>query len=88
MPKDPKLAYFVWGVSTIGFDKEHPFITGVKEFSDLKSKSIIFDRSFGFNISGKTITGFLPSEFDIKGIDAFGAAYYDNRWLGVRITTK
>lgn len=31
---------------------------------------------------------YTPSDFDIKSIDAFGAAYYDNKWLGVRFYGK
>ena len=84
-PTDPMMAYLVWGNTNIEFNKEHPYITGVKEYTNCKSKSVIFDRSFGFSFTNAGgITGFLPSEFDINKLDVFGAAYYDNQWRGVR----
>lgn len=87
MPTDPKMAYLVWGNSSTEFNKEHPYITGVREYSNCKSKSVIFDRSFGFTFINSIIPdGFLPSEFDIKKLDVFGAAYYDNQWKGIRFT--
>lgn len=86
MPTDPKMAYLVWGNSSTEFNKEHPYITGVREYSNCKSKSVIFDRSFGFSIINHGVSGFLPSEFDIKKLDVFGAAYYDNQWKGIRFT--
>ena len=60
------------------------YITGVKEYTNCKSKSVIFDRSFGFSILNGSVSGFLPSDFDIKKLDVFGAAYYDKQWRGVR----
>lgn len=84
IPEDPKMAYFVWGESSVEFNKERPFITGVKEYNNRKSKSVIFDRSYGASIKYKHISGFLPTEFDIEAIDVFGAAYYDGEWRGVR----
>lgn len=82
---DPMMAYLVWGNTNIEFNKEHPYITGVKEYTNCKSKSVIFDRSFGFSFSNVGgVSGFLPSEFDIKKLDVFGAAYYDRQWRGVR----
>lgn len=86
MPTDPKMAYLVLGNSSTEFNKEHPYITGVREYSNCKSKSVIFDRSFGFSIINHGVSGFLPSEFDIKKLDVFGAAYYDNQWKGIRFT--
>ena len=83
-PTEPMVAYFVWGNTSISFDKEHPYITGIKEYSNCKSKSVIFDRSFGFSINNRSVSGFLPSEFDIKQLDVFGAAYYDKQWKGIR----
>lgn len=84
-PTDPMMAYFVWGNTNTMFNKEHPYITGVKEYNNCKSKSVIFDRSFGFTFSNNGgLSGFLPSEFDIKKLDVFGAAYYDRQWRGVR----
>lgn len=84
-PTDPMMAYLVWGNTNTMYNKEHPYITGVKEYSNCKSKSVIFDRSFGFTFSNNGgVSGFLPSEFDIKKLDAFGAAYYDRQWRGVR----
>lgn len=85
IPTEPKMAYLIWGNSSFTFNKEHPYIVGVKTYSACKSKSIVFDRSFGFTfISGKLPIGFLPSEFDINKLDMFGAAYYDNQWRGIR----
>ena len=82
---DPMMAYLVWGNTNIEFNKEHPYITGVKEYTNCKSKSVIFDRSFGFSLSNVGgVSGFLPSEFDIKKLDVFGAAYYDRQWRGIR----
>lgn len=83
-PTDPMLAYLIWGSSEFHFDKEHPYITGVKEYSSRKSKSVIFDRSFGATVIGVVPIPYTPSDFDINSIDAFGAAYYDRKWLGVR----
>lgn len=83
-PTDPKLEYLVWGNSATEFNKEHPYITGVREYSTCKSKSVIFDRAFGFSILKGGVSGFLPSDFDIKKLDVFGAAYYDKQWRGVR----
>ena len=61
------MAYLVWGNTNIEFNKEHPYITGVKEYTNCESKSVIFDRSFGFSLSNVGgVSGFLPSEFDIK----------------------
>ena len=39
---DPMMAYLVWGNTNIEFNKEHPYITGVKEYTNCKSKSVIF----------------------------------------------
>lgn len=87
-PTDPIVAYLIWGVSSIKFDKEHPYITGVKEYKSLKSKSVIFDRSFGVSFYSFVPVPYTPSDFDIKNIDAFGGAYYDNKWLGIRFYGK
>jgi hypothetical protein len=83
-PTDPMLAYLIWGTSSTHFNKEHPYIMGVKEYSSRKSKSVIFDRSFGIAFYGTIPVPYTPSDFDINKIDAFGAAFYDNKWLGVR----
>ncbi|MCQ2974847.1 MAG: hypothetical protein MJ211_08550 [Bacteroidales bacterium] len=82
-PKDPTVAYLLWGNTSTTYCKERPYVTGVQEYNK-DSKSVIFDRSFGLSISNKSIKGFVPVNFNIKKIDAFGAAYYDGRWLGVR----
>lgn len=87
-PTDPMVAYLYWGSSEFTFNKERPFITGIKEYSHKKSKSVIFDRSFGVSFIGFVPVPYTPSDFDIKSIDAFGAAYYDNKWLGVRFYGK
>lgn len=83
-PEDPMMAYLVYGKSCEVFERERPFITGVKEYTNRESKSVIFDRSFGFSFNNGCVSGFLPSEFDINKIDVFGAAYYDGEWRGVR----
>jgi len=87
-PKDPRVGYFVWGNSTVTFNKERPYVVGVQEYSSRKSKSVIFDRSFGLNFYNGAVSGFLPTEFDIKKLDMFGAAYYDGKWLGIRFITE
>lgn len=83
-PSDPMLAYLIWGQTAFKFDKEKPYITGVREYTTCKSKSVIFDRSFGFTFKGGLILPFAPSDFNIESIDVFGAAYFDNKWVGVR----
>jgi hypothetical protein len=83
-PTDPMLAYLIWGTSSTHFNKEHPYIMGVKEYSSRKSKSVIFDRSFGIAFYVTIPVPYTPSDIDINKIDAFGAAFYDNKWLGVR----
>lgn len=85
-PKDPRVTYFVWGNTSYTYDREKPYIMGVKEYSNRSSKTVRFDRSFGFTLNNFAVTGFLPSEFDISDIDAFGAAYYSGSWRGVRFT--
>lgn len=83
-PTDPKMAYLIWGNTAFQYNKEHPYIMGVKEYGPMKSKSVIFDRSFGFYCYGKVPVPYTPSDFKIKSIDAFGAAFYRGRWYGVR----
>lgn len=87
-PEDPMVAYLYWGVSAYEFNKERPFISGVKEYVSCKSKSVIFDRSFGIAFLGAIPVPYTPSDFNIKYIDAFGAAYYDNKWMGIRFYGK
>lgn len=91
-PEDPRAAYFVWGESTVVYNEEKPFVMGVRHFGSGSSKTATFDTSFGFSINisnGKADTprGFLPTEFDIDEIDAFGAVKYGGKWKGVRFTT-
>jgi hypothetical protein len=83
-PTDPRIAYYVWGENNINYNSEKPYIIGVKEYGRGSHKTVRFDQSCGFNLNNFAVTGFLPSEFKIKEIDAFGAAYYNNRWKGVR----
>ncbi len=78
------MAYLVWGNTTQSFDKDKSYIMGVQEYGRQSGKSVRFDRSFGFNINNGKVSGFTPTEFKIKSIDAFGAAYYDGQWRGVR----
>ena len=83
-PKDPRIAYMVWGESDMTFDKSKPYIMGVMEYNSVSSKTIRFDQSFGFSFNNGKVKGFLPSEFKIENIDAFGAALYRGQWRGVR----
>lgn len=84
-PKDPRISYLVWGNTSYTFNQEKPYIMGVKEYGRRSSKTVRFDRSFGFTLNNFSVTGFLPTEFDIHDIDAFGAAYYNGRWKGIRL---
>ncbi len=83
-PTDPMIAYLYWCPSQFTFNEEHPYITGVVEYDNKKSKSVIFDRSFGIAFYGTVPVPYTPSDFKINNIDAFGAAYYNNKWLGIR----
>lgn len=89
-PKDPRVAYFVWGNTTLTYNKEKPFIMGVKEYGKTSSEVVRFDQSFGFSLNflnGKAgLKGFLPTEFNIKDLDAFGVAKYNGTWKGIRFT--
>lgn len=88
-PKDPRVAYFAWGTATLTYDKDKSYIMGVQEYGRRESKSVRFDRSFGFTINNnKGVGGFVPSEFKIKDLDVFGAAYYNGQWKGVRFINK
>ena len=87
-PTDPMVAYLYWGSSESTFDKERPFITGTQEYSNKKSKSVIFDRSFGVSFKEFVPVPYTPSDFTIKSIDAFGAARHGNKWLGIRFYGK
>lgn len=85
-PSDPRMAYYVWGDSSNDFKKDKSYIFGVKEYDGKRSsKSVRFDQSFGFTINNGSISGFVPSEFIIKDLDVFGAAYYNGQWKGVRL---
>jgi len=83
-PKDPRVSYLVWGNSTVTYNEDKSYIMGVKEYSKRESKSIRFDQSFGFNFNNGSVSGFTPTEFKIKDLDVFGAAYYNGQWKGVR----
>lgn len=57
-------------------------------FACSQEDTVRFDQSFGFSTNGlslKDFQGFLPSKFSIEDIDAFGAAYYNGTWKGIRI---
>lgn len=58
------------------------FVLTVSSFAFKKGKRIPMRRST-MSIYGK-VKGFLPSEFKIENIDAFGAALYRGQWRGVR----
>lgn len=83
-PKDPRMSYLVWGSTTTTFNEDKSYVYGVQEYGRRSSKTVRFDQSFGFNLNNKSISGFVPTEFKINDIDAFGAAYYNNQWRGVR----
>lgn len=94
--KDPKVVFGIWGPNDYHFTKEIPYIMGVKEYHSIDTKTVYFARScgfiisFGYNPSTGKSTGFgvspnVEMTFDISDIDAFGAAYYDNHWQGVRM---
>lgn len=83
-PKDPRMSYFVWGSANHTYNKDKSYIIGVQEYTNISSKTVRFDRSFGINISNGGVRGFVPSEFKIKDLDMFGACYYDKQWKGVR----
>lgn len=78
----------VWGESEYSFDKSKPYLMGVQEYNATDGKTVRFDQSFGFSYVGGGIKGFLPTEFKISEIDAFGAAYYKGQWRGLRIVGK
>ncbi len=88
MPTDPMMLYLIYGNTKFTFNKEHPYISGIQEYFNAKSKSVIFDRSFGFIIAGPVIAPYTPTNFDIKKIDAFGAAKYEGKWYGIRFYGK
>lgn len=93
--KDPKIVYGIWGPDDYHFTKEIPYLMGVKEYNSTDTKTVYFARSggfifsFGFNFGTKSTSfGVSPNTemtFDISEIDAFGAAFYDNHWQGVRM---
>ncbi|WP_291528249.1 hypothetical protein [Bacteroides sp. UBA939] len=86
-PKDPRVAYLTWGSATSVFDeKSRSYIIGVKEYDNIGSKTIRFDRSGGFIFSNGIITGYTPTEFEIKDLDMFGACYFNGTWKGIRFT--
>lgn len=86
-PKDPRLAYLVFGKSDVQYSKEKPYIMGVCEYENVSSKTVRFDVSFGFAYnSGSGLGPMLISTFHIENIDAFGAIYYNGKWKGVRFT--
>lgn len=83
-PKDPMIAYLVWGCSEYEFNKQHPYITGEQEYGPKSCKSVIFDRSFGIMYDNGLLIPLTPTDFDIKKIDVYGAVKYNGKWLGIR----
>jgi hypothetical protein len=81
--KDPRVLYVQWSSCKIA-----SYVHGLKGYGTIKNKTIRFDRSFGFTIKitsgGTSVNPFLPSYFDIKNLDVFGAAKYNGVWKGVR----
>ncbi|MBQ7222019.1 MAG: hypothetical protein IJS02_00945 [Bacteroidales bacterium] len=92
--KDPKVAYFVWGLNNTSYIREKPYLMGVKEYGRGSSAAVRIDTSFGFTVNFNMVNGvsslggFLPTEFNIAEVDAFGAAKYNGKWKGVRFITK
>lgn len=84
--KDPRMAYFVWGKNVLNYTQDKSYITGVKEYPNLASKTVRFDFSVGFywNNSLKIPIPMQISSFNIESIDAFGAVFYKGAWKGVR----
>ncbi|GHT65916.1 hypothetical protein FACS189452_00890 [Bacteroidia bacterium] len=68
------------------------FLAGVSHYGKRCDKVVRFDMSFGIKLSftGGAWSGstFLPSTFEIKGVDMFGAAYYNGQWRGVRFSSN
>lgn len=85
-PKDPRMAYFIWGEANCTFKEDNSYIMGVKEYENLASKTIRFDRSGGFTFNNGAVSGFVPTEFIIKDLDMFAACYYNGKWKGIRFT--
>ena len=84
--KDPRMAYLVWGKTVKKYEKDKSFITGVKEYSNIASKTVRFDFSIGFywNNGLNFPIPMQISSFNIESVDAFGAVYYNGSWKGVR----
>ena len=69
-----------WLTCLVGY----PRTSAPEPYNSVSSKTIRFDQSFGFSFNNGKVKGFLPSEFKIENIDAFGAALYRGQWRGVR----
>ena len=81
VPEDPRIAYMLWGNTDVEMKS---YLQGVKEYTNVESKTIRFDQSFGFSYYNGFVTSFLPTQFKIKAVDMFGAVYDSNTWKGIR----
>lgn len=90
-PPDPRIAYITYGNSIQDFSTKS-YIMGVEEFSNMATKKLTLNFAIGlsFKMSGRgfSLTPFLPTTFDLKTFDLFGAVYYNNEWRGVRMITE
>jgi hypothetical protein len=68
------------------------FSNGIQDYGRTSSKTIRFDRSFGFTASflngSLSASTYLPSTFEISQIDMFAAVYWGGQWRGVRFYTE
>ncbi len=65
-------------------NREFLMLSGVKEYTNISSRDILFGRSFGCRIGGGT-PWYTPNKFELVEATVFGAAYYNGTWKGVRI---
>lgn len=90
-PPDPRIAYITYGNSIHDFSTKS-YIMGVEEFSNMATKKLTLNFAIGlsFKMNGGafSLTPFLPTTFDLKSFDLFGAVYYNGEWRGVRMVTE
>lgn len=90
-PANPRIAYIPFSNSSDDFTTK-AYVMGVQEYSNISTKKISLNFAIGFtfkmNSGGLAFTPFLPTTFDLKSFDLFGAVYYNNEWRGVRMVTE
>lgn len=90
-PPDPRIAYITYGESIFDFSTK-TYVMGVKEYSNIMTKTVTLNIALGFTLKNSggiySCTPFLPTTFDLKSFDLFGAVYYNNEWRGVRMVTE